>query len=33
MNLQCEQTFSALIAHADGLKLHLWFKERIDYTG
>ena len=33
MNLQCEQTFSTLNAHADSLKLRLWFKEWIDYTG
>ena len=26
MNLECEQNLSALIVHADGLKLRLWFK-------
>jgi hypothetical protein len=29
----CEQNLSALIVHADGIKLRLYFKERIDYTG
>jgi len=28
-----EKKLSTLIVHADGSKLRLWFKERIDYTG
>jgi hypothetical protein len=32
-NIKCEQNLSVLIVHADGTKLFLWFKERIDYTG